>query len=463
MMTGRSLRFRLTVWYTGLLAATLIILSVSLFLSLSYNLQRHHDGEMVRECKKALALVQQAGGCANLQERHHGVSGELGHKVEVRAVGVSDRVLPGSPVTDDVALVTRRGRDGDVRVASAIYRPADGSRACLIEVTDSLGNLDSTLGSLRLLLLLLVPLVLAVATLGGILIVRKALQPLEEIVNLTQQIEARKLGLRLDLHKAPREIAGLAATFNQMIGRLEASFEQMKKFTADASHELRTPLAVLTSSIEVALQRERPSEEYRRVMGVALSQVRQLTKIAEDLLVLSQAEAGKLGLRVEEVSIGSLLRQSVAAIAPRVVAGGLTLRTENLEDVNIDGDSRWLRQLFDNLLDNAVKYTPPGGSVTLMWRQEGGEVMVEVRDTGIGIPEEELPHIFSRFYRVDPARSRDVGGNGLGLSIALWVARSHGGRIDVDSAVGKGSRFRVILPSRFSKTERYGSFQSSSV
>ena len=139
------------------------------------------------------------------------------------------------------------------------------------------------------------------ATLGGILIVRKALQPLEEIVNLTQQIEARKLGLRLDLHKAPREIAGLAATFNQMIGRLEASFEQMKKFTADASHELRTPLAVLTSSIEVALQRERPSEEYRRVMGVALSQVRQLTKIAEDLLVLSQAEAGKLELRVEEV------------------------------------------------------------------------------------------------------------------------------------------------------------------
>ena len=205
------------------------------------------------------------------------------------------------------------------------------------------------------------------------------------------------------------------------------------------------------------------NEEYRRVMGVALSQVRQLTKIAEDLLVLSQAEAGKLELRVEEVSIGNLLRQSVAAIAPRVVAGGLTLRTENLKDVTIDGDSRWLRQLFDNLLDNAVKYTLPGGSVTLLWRQEGGEVMVEVRDTGIGIPEGELPHIFSRFYRVDPARSRDVGGNGLGLSIALWVARSHGGRIDVDSAVGKGSRFRVILPSRFRQTERYGSLQSSPV
>jgi len=451
----RSLRYRLTLWYTGLLGASLTILSVVLFLSLSYNLQRHHDHGMLHKCDDVRTMIKQTGECGDPEMlAQFGMSRELGHAVIVRPVRETDVIPPPGAGTAGILLQTRKGVEGAVRVAWTVYEPPDGSTPCLIEVTDNLGDLDETVDGVKLLLMMLVPTVIIVASVGGFLMTRKGLQPLENIVQLTKRVEASRLGLRLEVQEAPREIADLAVTVNQMIGRLEASFAQMKRFTADASHELRTPLAVLTTSIEVTLQRERSSQAYREALEGALKEAQQLTSIVEDLLVFAQAEAGKLELQVEQVEMGSFLRRCVAALEPLAAAGGLTLKAQELESATMPGDSRWLRQMFENLLDNAVKYTPAGGSVAVRSYRHDGKFIVEICDTGIGIAAEEIPRIFDRFYRVDPSRNQEAGGSGLGLSIAQWVARSHGGRLEVESTLGSGSVFRVILPGRSGESGR---------
>jgi signal transduction histidine kinase len=232
-----------------------------------------------------------------------------------------------------------------------------------------------------------------------------------------------------------------------MINRLEQAFQRERRFAADASHELRTPLAVLRGDIEVALRRERSPEEYERVLKSSLEEIARLTKLTDDLLTLARSDADQSVLDVEEVRLDLLAGDARAYILPLADSAGITLRYDAPDSpVVVEGDQKRLKQLLVNLLDNAIKYTPAGGSARLALAKDDSVAVIEVSDTGRGIPAGALPHVFERFYRQTDPRDTRVTGFGLGLAISKWIADAHGGSIDVESREGQGSRFTVRLP-----------------
>ena len=230
-----------------------------------------------------------------------------------------------------------------------------------------------------------------------------------------------------------------------MISRIQGAFESMRRFTADASHELQTPLTIMRSSVEVALERERTPQEYRRVLAELLEEVLRMGRIVGDLLLLARADAGALELRRRSISLDELTAEAVEAMRPLAEARGISLSLDSPGKLEFTGDERWLCQMLYNLIDNAIKYTRDAGEVSVRVESRDRAVLLTVTDCGPGIPREEEPRIFERFYRgTRPGGKAD--GTGLGLSIALWIAQSHGGDIHVDSQPGRGTTFRVVLP-----------------
>ena len=245
-----------------------------------------------------------------------------------------------------------------------------------------------------------------------------------------------------------------AATFNQMISRLEHAFERERRFTGDASHELKTPLAVLRGDMEVALRRERTPEEYQRVLKSSLEEIERLTKLTEDLLTLARSDADQSVLEREQVQLDQLAAEAREHVAPLAESAGVSLTYDPPpSSIVIEGDQKRLHQLLVNLLDNAIKYTPPGGSARLALSIKDSLAVIEVSDTGRGIPASALPYIFERFYRQTDPRDSRVTGFGLGLAISKWIADAHGGSIEVDSREDQGTSFTVRLPLRMSGDE----------
>jgi signal transduction histidine kinase len=231
-----------------------------------------------------------------------------------------------------------------------------------------------------------------------------------------------------------------------MICRLNTTFSDLRQFTEDTSHELRTPLSIMKGEAEVVLGRIRQPEEYQQVLRSIVEEINFLTKVIEGLWTLSMGECGRIVLELESINLGGLLR-GVYEEAKLLAQGkdlGITL--EKTEEVTVTGDNRWVRQLLINLIDNAVKYTTPGGRISLSLEKTQGFARFSIQDTGIGIPEESLPHIFDRFYQVDKVKARAVGGCGLGLSICKWIAEAHGGTIEVSSRLGYGTNISIQLP-----------------
>jgi two-component system, OmpR family, heavy metal sensor histidine kinase CusS len=233
-----------------------------------------------------------------------------------------------------------------------------------------------------------------------------------------------------------------------MIARLERSFAETRRFTADAAHELRTPLAVMRNVAEVALRSPREPEHYRRVLGDVLEEVERMTGLAEQLLFLAREDAGLVPSSVGEARLDELTGAAMEHL--RVVAAekGLTLESTGLEACLVRADAGQLRRLIFNLLDNAIKFTPAGGAVRVGLRRSVEGVVLEVADTGVGIPAEHVPRVFERFYRVDPARGREAEGTGLGLAICRAIAEAHGGKVEIESEVGRGTRALLTLPAR---------------
>jgi signal transduction histidine kinase len=232
-----------------------------------------------------------------------------------------------------------------------------------------------------------------------------------------------------------------------MLDRLEAAFREATRFTADASHELRTPVSLIRTSAEVALRRERPAAEYRQALETVLLEAERMSALVQDLLTLARADAGVEGLRRGSVELGSLASGLEASLRSMCDTRGLELQLEVPgERVLVEGDHAALEQLVLSLADNAVKYSPAPGRVSVSVRRSAGEAVVAVTDTGIGIAPEDLPQVFDRFYRADKARSRDSGGTGLGLSIAKSIAEQHGGTIGIVSRLGEGTRVEVRIP-----------------
>jgi signal transduction histidine kinase len=298
------------------------------------------------------------------------------------------------------------------------------------------------------LLTLTVPVLLVAASAGGYWISKRALDPVDEISRAAQRISIENLTERLPVPQSGDQLQRLTETLNQMFSRLATSVRQMKQFTADASHELRAPIALIRTTAEVAVQRRnRPSQEYLEALDDILAESEQMSQVINSLLLLARADAGKEHLEFAVLDAGVIVRGAADQ-------GGKFARQKEISfaaslpdsPLLIQADGEALRRAILILLDNAVKYTPPGGHVQVRLQEENGGATISVQDTGIGIAPDDLPHVFDRFWRADQARSREGGGAGLGLSIARWIADQHRAILTVQSIRGQGSTFQLRLP-----------------
>jgi heavy metal sensor kinase len=351
-----------------------------------------------------------------------------------------DRALAGETVTR-----TATAGDETMRVR-ALPIEREGEIAGVLEVGQSEDDVSDTLSALLIILAVAYPVTLAAASAGGAFLAGRALSPIDSLTRLARRITAEDLSERLDMPLPDDEVGRLARTFDEMIARLDEAFRRQRQFTADASHELRTPLTAIKGHVDVALDKDRDASEYRDVLRIVNEEVDRLTRMVGSLLTLARADAGQVPLAAESVSLGDLVRAAAEQLRPMAERRGLTLSVAEGPAVTLQADEDLLLQLVLNLLDNAVKYTPPGGAVTAGWNANGERAELRVSDTGPGIAEEHRERVFDRFYRVEGARSREEGGAGLGLSICRWIAEAHGGLIAVESAPGQGATFTVSLP-----------------
>jgi heavy metal sensor kinase len=296
---------------------------------------------------------------------------------------------------------------------------------------------------LALLAACLVP-VVAFSFLAGRWFAGRALAPVEAMAARARAISAERLSERLPVPQPDDELGRLASVFNDTFARLERSFDELRRFTSDASHELRTPLAVLKSVGEVGLRQAGSADELREVVGSMLEETDRLARLVDALLTLSRADAGRTPVALEPVALADLALQVVQQLGVLAEEKRQTVTVAGDLDARVSADPRLLGLAFANLLDNAIKYGPPGSRIAVDVRRESGEASVAVTDEGPGIPAEHQPRVFERFYRVDPARPR--GGVGLGLAIARWAVGVQGGRLLLASAPGAGSTFRIVLP-----------------
>jgi heavy metal sensor kinase len=323
----------------------------------------------------------------------------------------------------------------------------ENSIIAIVQVGVSLTQLHTTLQNIALELLIIAPFVLLFSAVGSYWLSSRAFKPIDRLTRTAQRIKDGDLKQRVPVPYSHDEVQRLALTLNEMIDSLDRALTRQRRFVSDASHELRTPVAAIRSMIDVALFEPMEQEKYTAVLRTVNAEAERLGHLVSDLLALARADEGQARLEKEEVRLDVLI-DAVAANAESLAnEKNITLHVQADKPVTALGDEARLIQMTMNLLDNAITYTPAGGSVTLSTCVESGKARLCVQDTGVGIAAEHLPHVFERFYRVDPAHARTERNNsGLGLSIAEWVVRAHNGSITVDSQPGNGSTFTVLLP-----------------
>jgi heavy metal sensor kinase len=459
----RNLRLRLTLWYLGLFSLLFLMFSVFLYGVLSNALLSRLDERLSSEANTAASLF-----LAELEELNGDTGKAAAETVaEMRPRGVllaifeNQRLLTASAsaANGELEAVSRQALIGDrpdlamdlpgagAKAARASsHRFVSGGRTYLATAVEPLDSVAADLASFRRVLFISFPLLLVVAGLGGFLLATRGLAPLGWMARQSSQITGSSLHRRLEIGDAADELAVLAGSFNQLLARLDQSFETMRRFVADASHELRTPLSVIRGEAEVSLAKERGSTEYRESLAIILDESRRLCRLVDDLLNLARADAGYVKLRIQEFYADDLLADCCRSMKSLATSRQIEVACQSPEDVPFTGDEELLRRLVLNLLDNAIRFTPPGGKVTAALDAQDSRLSIQVTDTGIGISEDSVPHVFDRFYRADKARSRHEGGFGLGLSIVKWIAEAHGGSVNLTSQAGVGSTFTVTLP-----------------
>jgi two-component system, OmpR family, sensor kinase len=492
-----SVRARLTLWYTGVLALVLISFALAGYFFLSYTLNRRTDdalGEVANAFAATLANdeADNHAGEANAARGENAKSSpdeaiketvsqnqfrdyqivvytDAGREVAASTVP-KNRNEPGrtrlpasskiSGVLNAVArtpgsalnLATLSDGDSQYRVVGRRVQ-ARGSAYALI-VLRSLHDQEDLLEGASYALLIAVPLALLLASIGGYFLARKSLAPVVRMSATAASIGAANLHERLPVANERDELGGLAQVINDLLARLDKSFEQQRRFMADASHELRTPIAIMRSEAEVVLSEpEASNAALRESIAIFRDETKRLTRIVEDLFMLARADAGQYQLTPKEFYLDELASEVTRAVRTLLAERDLTLQLNAAEEMPFRGDENLLRRLLLNLVDNAIKYTPKGGVLTVSCRRDGKRYIITVNDTGPGIPTEAQPHIFERFYRADSARSRvdDDGagltsGAGLGLSIARWIAEAHDGTLELIDSSDAGSVFQLVLP-----------------
>ena len=336
----------------------------------------------------------------------------------------------------------------EYRFVSLPMPPGSFPQGAIMHIGRSMEPLKGVLNEHLVLYLYSVPLILAISAAVGWYLAGRALRPFEEITRTAEKITYENLNTQILTGRKEEEVLRLVESFNAMVRRLNDSFQQMRKFNADAAHELRTPLAILQGETEVALRSPNVPEEIRSVLASNLEELDRLTRMVNDLLTLAEAEAGIQVLATKPVDtwalLGDLVDQMRLLAADRAIQMGL----RGMPGLWIDADELWLRRALLNLLDNAIKYSKEGGRIEISAGIEDSLVRLEIRDYGIGISAADLPHIFDRLYRADPARSRDSGGAGLGLALVKWIIEAHKGSIRVTSQPDRGTSFEIALPAK---------------
>lgn len=460
-----TLRLRLALWHALALSVILAVFAALIYGVVRDELVRHHDTNLTDTARSVERILSLEPDCETLTDAQTAELERLGPLVLVHEVGGERRVFFRSSDTfglssligstpDETALSggfeTTGTRAQPVRVFFQPYRSRSG-RAGLIQVAQGLGDVPLPLASLRSALLLMSPLAVLLAALGGYGLASRALAPVAEVTRLAREIEAGSLNRRLPLPRSQDEIGNLVATLNQMIARLEAAFEAMRRLTADASHELRGPLTTMRGAIDVVLAQPREAGQYREALLSVGQDVDRLRSITADLLVLARADAGRIPLEMSPVRLDVLTGEVADGLA--ATHREVRFEVEAVEPVMVIGDERWLRQLVLNLAQNAAKFAGAAAgdeARALVWMRvakDGRLGLLEVSDNGPGIPVDQIDSVFERFYRADPARTHgEQEGAGLGLSIAAWIASAHQGEIGVENRDEGGCRFGVRLP-----------------
>ncbi len=433
----RSLRARLTLWYAASLAVVMLAYGGFVYLSLRQTLSTELDAQLAEDIEAAEGMVEaEQGGTLRLHPRqpHEQAGGEPpGPSVEI--------------LGPDGGLLFRSAGFSRVAGMRSLERTcAVGGRSLRITASRSEHLLRRELGELLLVLGLGLPIGLGIASGGGYLLARRALQPVANMAERARAITADRLSDRLPVEDPRDELGNLASVFNATFGRLEASFDQLRQFTADASHELRTPLTAMRAVGEVALREPRSDQEHREVIGSMLEEVDRLTQLVENLLSLARMDLDPSQEPRAVLDLVEKAHETARLLKVLAEEKQQTLAVESTGHVRAKADEPMIRQALLNLVDNAIRHSPAGAKITIRLKERGGTCVVEVIDNGPGIAREHRARVFERFYRVDRSRSRRDGGAGLGLSIALRAVVASGGTLDVDSIVGEGSTFRITLP-----------------
>lgn len=459
------LRVRLTLWYGSALALVLIVFSVVLYVITARNLRDDVDQSLEETAATAVRSLEERGFLPLLDEEDllsqfpelaridkffqiFSPSGTItirSPNIKRHEVPLSRKALETSFNGQTVFETAKYPNEPQLRLISVPIN-YQGRLLYIVQVGTSMESIEDTLRRFLILLIVAVPIALTVSLAAGWFLAGRALRPVDAITLAAQRIAAGDLSQRLTMQTASDEIGRLAGTFNNMIGRLDASFRQIRQFTSDASHELRTPLTVMKGETELVLRRPRPLEDYHSVLESNLEEIDRMTRIVDELLFLSRADMGEVKMELLPVSLETLVedihRQATLLGQDRMIE--VVLGT--VMPARVQGDELRLRELLLNLVENAVKYSNPKGKVTISLVTDGQQAIISVTDQGIGIAPDDRPKIFDRFFRTDEARAHTKKGTGLGLAICSWIAEVHKGRINVQSELGRGSTFTVTLP-----------------
>ena len=469
-MNPRSLAFRLTAWYTLLLGATFVLVAAVTFMGLQHYLRsnaRDALGRRVTEVEQILVRAPADVADATIaQEIDLHLAPEANNRfIRITRVPGMTVFLSGPPSDGSFNRF-----DVAARLPAANSKPAGAfvssmlsdrhliigatsidtvSGRYVLEIGSSTLPMETVLTRLTDLLAVLLPTLIGCAAVGGYLLVTWALRPVDRLSQTAEQMSLQNLSLRLPVVATGDALERLSISLNNMLGRLRDSVQSSRRFLADASHELRTPLTVIKGELqELSSEGGLTGDALRERVGSVLEEVARLEHLVSGLLVLSRLDAGETQRERTELDLSELVRGTAEQMRLMAEDRGISIEQSGLQRAVIQGDPSRVKQIIVNLLDNAIRFTPTRGSVILHTSEDDTYALLEVIDTGVGIPEAALPLVFDRFYRADEARSRDDGGAGLGLSIVKSICSMHGAEIEVSSRLGEGSCFRVRFPRR---------------
>ena len=455
------IRFRLTLWYLAALGLVLLLFAGFLYFQLQRTLFNQIDTALELAATQAQVMVVVVDGCLHFQAtpNSQALSRRLNDDFAISLLSQNGELLDQLTSDDEIPLVppttagaftftdhadTWRGYNLPVQLPGS-------NDAGWLQVAQELEPLLDTLAAFRRQIYWGLPLALLLAGLGGIFIATRALRPIDQMTQTARTISGQALSKRLQYQGPMDEIGRLAQTFDAMLDRLETAFKREQRFTGDAAHELRTPLTALKGQLEVSLSRPRSNEAYQTTLQVMEQQVDRLIHLSNSLLYMARLEQNKIQLSWESIEMDGFLAALLDQIRPLAAEKSIQLHTNIPSGLVLAGHLDLLIRLFLNLLDNAVKYTPPGGTISLQLSQTAQQLITSISNSGQPIPAEHLPHLFERFYRVEADRARTpatngAGGVGLGLAIAQEIAKLHGGHITVASDATQGTTLTVYLP-----------------